>query len=1140
MVGLITHSANFRYFVTQALEMEELADVDDLDPTGVSVSNFDALIIDGDCDSGTNTHPLEQLERYRLLGCNLSAVVLSFLEFEEIIEKFAILSSPGISFLRLPVIKPKFLDAIEQASKEKIKPDELQEYIRWQSGLQKVWRDTLHVVTNLSSDYPQRIVEIRSTVDTLSSSIEKYAPDQKPKFDKVKDLVDREPNGRFLDEIRSRVEDLDSGLRFKPDEKVELSSLTQARAYNVPRCAPKGFSRVLIADDNPTSTVINTLSRVYKYDVLNPATTLFKAKQLLDQEKPHVVLADLFFKESNREGEVPSEEIGYRFIKYAIAKEPPNRPLVLVTSKSLLRTETEIPVGAINCSGSFRATRAEEINAIIWREALKAGVTETAEINGREWLPENECREQLELVAEELPFIIKQWSECPSLIQETLSLCLQLKLFSSGQDSEILDDLVSTLEPYEYTTDYSLEQIEAMFRSTTSSHLLAKEPPESDIKNNIRNILHGKIEQFSSVVNAIRTFFSIVTRQSVDLKNHESFAALGEDLNYAAVSMSESKDVLPQLAKLYEVLRRVLEGLPEIPRLPPPTLPYVPDIKRFRILVVEDTKYWSDFTVRAVAKVAEWLGEGYELTVEVFDNLNDAVAAVPKRRSTYVIADGTDFIPTIAIVDVCLPTNREEANEIRRTRNQKRMLFVSPDRRNGINLIKTLTDFEYNVPLIVFSTVDSIEDRRKICSFGVPEQNFISKRHGAERELKGALSRLFEGSKRHFIKRYDPTDEDEYGEIKYWVDRIEIQFPDEIKETFTAIYDVAWENAGRFTVEKIIDKRSELADDETRKKIHDHIYRIRRRIFDNLRERRHFVNASEIIKTKVLSPKEHFYLLNAEILTLGEDYEDDLTNLPYNNRVLVVDSDETSQREIAETLTSLGYRVDCVQGQTQNVDMASRTEPDIAVINADYPEIALEEWSRIKNSFPKKDIGILLTIEGRITSDTISYALQANIPLRNLVSKEETGWCSVLATRVLDEQKRIFLGETPSDLEEAGVPIVEILEDCDFANGKLSLLVNNLPFITRKSQISKILGFLILNPNEFISFESLKESIIGRDKVTIDDRRNWPKRIRETIENDWLRSSPIDDRDEISKTVLQYGEDGMKLNIQVIHRRSLS
>ena len=1071
--------------------------------------------------------------------------------------KASLLNAPGSGFISFP---PSVEIYNQQLSDTKpLDDDALRNVIIEHCGIKKEWRAFSHKIGNTLSNLAERREALKKEVKDWAKTINLFAPDQVGNLKMFQDLLDLPPEAVNTDTLKRALERLDDGLQGNQPAPSDISLSTLYR--QLPKCPPKGFSKVLIADDEPQPFLINSLRSEFGYIVVEQAFKLTQAKELLIKYKPDVVLSDYYFKESSRETEVPDKSIGDRFIQYALthpqyAKTDPMKPIVLVTSKATLRTETDIRVGAINCSGASRATDPIYIHSVIWAEAKKRGAFQPEEIYGQEWTLEHNCRQRLEQFREDIPKLIKQWKEFKNTVRDTLRLCHLLSQSPMNDDPEIVRQVIGVLEAYETLDDFPFGTVTSIFTEIEEAHRFARTPPRSYSKQAIRNILHGRIEQFSSVTNAVKFLLTALSSVANDLASLAQYQHLGKQLKSNLSKYSESEPLLPVLTLLNDNLIELLANLPELPSAPVST-PSERDVvssNNINIVVVEDNDFWRDFIFSAIEKTKSRLGEIFAIRYQHVDNAADALAAIPSTNKSFAI-NGSDRIDakTIAIVDICLPENREHAERIRAALEGRIDQLETPRSTHGLDLIRTLSSYKDNVPLVIFTTIDSIEDRKAIGSWGVSDADFLVKGIDDEEAIMRSLIRKIEKRTKYVIERFD----DESGNSRFRINGITILFPRELERTFSALYTLC-QTTGRneFSISEIMSTRGYHASDKSKKVIQDQIYRIRNLILKTLRTNRVYVNVRDLMKT-IKSPdgNEFSYQLNAEVMSIDDegDYETDLES--YKNetcRVLVIDGNPQTLGRIVEPLESLGYEVkyatnveDAVRAAKEflphivSLDLLIPHKGETESLNVSEGELGgLEAWRQIRMSLSANTVGIVVPTAKTDKNYLVAQAAQLEIPIRNFISISEENWLNLFLKKVSDERRRVFLGEITDATKDIDEPIVEISEGSDLSKGILNLIVNGKPFKMKVSPIAKIIGLLLAKPKTLISFESIKSDIGSNEPITTNDLKNWPKRIKEIIRNKWLMGRAEVTTKELAEKILESSSRGMLLNAQVIDLRT--
>lgn len=1120
----------------------------------------DLIIISANHKQGPRStrEGLRWLQRIRRRGIRSPVVVYSFESFDLLLREFSILQSHGVSFIRLPTSVKLFTDFVNGINTAPISEAELAFVVRWHSGLQDNWRKYSHRLGNLIPHFENRRAEGVQLLAEWAESVNKFAPDQANNMLALKNIVGDRIVSAGAREVRKAIEKLDDGLQGAT--LLSIDDLSTEGDVPLPGRPPKGYSKILVADDEPQSFLISSLRNLYGYVVLEQALNYSSAKQLLDKQTPDVVLSDYYFKESSRKSAQPDKSVGDKFIRYALnppqyADTDQKKPIVLVTSKATLRGEIEIRDGAINCSGASRATDPLFIHGIIWAEARRRGVSEPEEMDGQEWTLEHMCRQRLEQYLDALPILIEQWGEFRGTVSDTLVLCRLLLESESNDDPDLVNQLVKALESYEALTDFSLADVLQVFAETEKVHQQAGNTSLGTgllSKQAIRNIMHGKIEQFSSVSNAIKTLIRTLPAISRDLISMPSHRRTGEMMAETLKSYSETEPLSPFLRQIYSDLTEMLPTLPEVPS-PPPIQSRKGSVEStaVRIVVVEDNDYWRGFLVRAIHKTQAILGDPFSISYSCFDNAADALASIPQLSKSFAIEGaGKGGAKTVLIADICLPKNREHAERIRAAAEGRSRVFETPHSTHGLGLIRTVCGYRYNVPLIIFSTVDSFADRKTIGSWGVPDEDFLAKDHDAEETVVRALVRKIEKKSKYVIRRYEAE-----GGGKFWLNGVEIGLSGELLLTFTAFYELC-QNTGdnEVSAADIAASRWGIASEDAVAAIHDQMYRIRKEIFNTLRSNRVFVTIRELISTRGSVGGNFTYRLNAELGLPGEDddYEIDLEQYEGETcKVLVIENNQQALSLINDILESAGYDVKCATNLEDAVTLAEEFLPHVISLDLQIPRTraeaesddslgdehaGLEAWKRIRTVLRAHTFGVVLPTVHIDKNYLVAKATQMEIPLRSFISKRDANWLNILLQKVAEEKVRVFLGEIPLATRDFEEPLVEILKGSDLVAGILQLAIDGIPFTMRRGAVSKIIGHLLANPKTVQSLDRIALAGAKRPSGEKDDIKNWTKRIREVIRTRWL-TSPLGEQTDLAERILESSARGMRLNVQVIDRR---
>ena len=1074
------------------------------------------------------------------------------------VKKYDLLNGSGSGFVTFPCSSTDLGNELSRV--QPLDDASLAAVVIKHCGLLDEWRSIAHKIGNILPDYKTRSSEVIETTEKWARSINQFAPSQRATLHKFQTLLEQPPGSVDISDLKLALERLDAALQGAPTDATETS--LSDTFYNIPRCPPLQFSTILIADDEPQPFLINSLSTQFGYHVVEQAFNLTQAKELLTKYKPDIVLSDYYFKRSSRETEIPDKAIGDRFIHYVLtnplyAGTIPVKPIILVTSKATLRSEADIRVGAINCSGANRATNPSYIHSVIWAEARKRGILLDDESLAQESTHEYDFPHRLEQYREDLPKIIEQWKAFEGTVRDTLTLCRLLSHSPENDDPEIVRQALELLEPYESVNNFSFEAVLNLFAGIEVIHQSARTHPPSYAKKVIRNILHGKIEQFSQVTNAAKFLITTLSEVAENLMSLAQYEHLGRRLKQDLDKYAETKPLSPVLTLLNEDVLEIISDLP-IPASPPATPKQsrkFSGINSVNILVVEDNDYWRDIVVSVIEKVKSRLGDGFAISCKYFDNAADALAALPSTEKSFAIAGGNTYrTKTVVIVDLCLPENRDHAERIRAVLNGKIKKLETPRSEHGLELVRTLSGYSDNIPMIVFSTVDSIEERKAIGSWGLADEDFLVKGVDDEEALIRALIRKVEKKSKYVIEKLDDTG----GLNRFRINGLPIPLTRELERTFSAIYTLCQRTgSNEFTVNEIISARGDSISGISKKVVQDQIYRIRNTIHKTLIENRVYVDIRNLIRTIKSSDDEEFsYQLNAEVMSISDEgaHESDLDI--YSSEicnVLVVDDDPHTSKQLTELLRRMGYKVECANNVEDAVRVANEFLPHVVSIDLQLPHKrvqgdnvndaekefgGLEAWNQIRMSLNANTVGIVVSTVYTEKSDLVAKAAQMDIPLRNFVSKRDDKWHNLYLTKIANERRRVFLGEITDTREDVYEPIVKILVGSDLSRGVLKLTVDERPLKIKVSQKSQIIGLLLKKPKELLSFEFLKSRVGGEGPVTENDIKNWPKRIKDIIEEKWLMNHPVECRRQLAEYILESSSRGMQLNAHVIDLRT--
>jgi hypothetical protein len=266
---------------------------------------------------------------------------------------------PGVDYFRLP---STWRDVEERMSAVvPLTPSELQEFIRWYSGLQQDWRKCAHDLASTLNTWPKNRDRSEQQLEDWGISISMYAPEQVYLLDELENAISKSQNvdGSTTKTISVMIQRLEDALCVRPEEIDGTRSEIPEAPYRRP---PRGLSTIAIADDHGYELdTIDELRRL-GYLIGGPAQTLEEARNLLWYWSPKIFLADLNF---------PSRVEGLEIINEGLSANC----LVIAVSRAGAEAG-DLPEGVQDCCGASNFQDAERIHRLIWRHALSKGITD--------------------------------------------------------------------------------------------------------------------------------------------------------------------------------------------------------------------------------------------------------------------------------------------------------------------------------------------------------------------------------------------------------------------------------------------------------------------------------------------------------------------------------------------------------------------------------------------------------------------------------------------------------------------------------------------------------------------------------------------------------------------------------------------
>jgi hypothetical protein len=1056
-------------------------------------------------------------------------------------EKFlSFLDSEGAGFVSFPWSVDKI--ATETSGLKALSERQLDLVVAEHCDLVGHWRSLAHRLGNCVNELSNRRSEARSLVKLWGRSITRFAPQHVEAFTRLRDLFDQDLSEINHSELKDVLQSFDTQIRGLGDQRV-LSNAPAAISDQVPNSPPTGYSKLLVADDMPQDFLMNSLEAEYGYQIIRPqAMKLPTAKSVFDRELPGVVLADMYYKRSDRDTEVPDKRVGDEFIRYvlthpAFRDSAVRKPIVLVISKAELNPETEVRFGAINCSGVKKATDPAFIHRSIWAAARERGVVELDNRSTARTISNRDINIATGELARDLERCCQQWESLGSVIFNTIESGRRLRVSrDQAVKSATAGFLVHLHELSQKRDNLSIQNCIGLLEQTEELQRVIAAAEPTELHGEWKDLLHGGIAQFGMLPRSSELAVSKVKSILSNLKGtvfHQedkkaaTFAASRLRLIHTLSFQFNTKvPARPTLIALDELLKSILRTASQTEESNGDVVGVIEDAGRrevIRVIIVEDNPHWASEAQDAINQAHRLLGANYQFDILRFQDADSAIESITAAETASKFRLGNAKAKrTFAIVDLCIPQSAQ-ANPKSKGSGRKNI----PRVEHGMNVVRTLTSYKYNIPLVVFSSTNDSEDANQLREFGIWKESVIRKDDKSGPLLSRKLVHFVERSTKHVLGRF----ESESGTPHFRINTVDIPLSSEISETFSAIYQHCQINRTRdFEIDDIIERRTYPKGSDPVSIFHDHIYRIRIGIHRAFRNKGEYIDTKHLIELRGRGEKTK-YKLNAEVMTVDEeeelrDYlanEDDTVPL-----VLLVGQQD---RHVHNILKAVGYQISSAKSIIEARSALAEQEIAVVWLFPSASEIGLDEQSSSLSLEARSKQIPLLTITSENADKLYPSDPAANKWARYKICLDinHPYWIhSALAFSKQAIELKMF---DPATLFIE--PIVELLTGTDLIRGILRLSVNGNNFRMNRSVQSKILGLLLLHPGKTINWLRIKRQL-GIDRRHIgNDRKNWTRRLRDSIQKRWAPFEPAASRSWASR-VLSSSKEGLCMNATVV------
>lgn len=1131
----------------------------------------DLLVISAGNERGSEKvrEGLEELQTLRReFRLKAPAIVYSGEPIENLSKHYSIVAiQNGTTFLPDTLTSEELISAAHDIVP--LSDSQLDNIIRWHSGLQGYWSYRLHECKRYFLYGQFRDSSFDQIVRELKESVEKYATDQGSNLD------------AFLTEVSKPTWDLSENENNRLWKRFwllhdGLSGRTTSIVADAPsiKSPPKGLTKLLYVDDKPQDYIGNRLATIYGYQV-EWVTTMSSAIHKLTNDDIDIVLCDLHLKKYDAGAE--SATHGIAVMKKAIDKSLTNafKPLVICTSFTDPPNGI-LPDGVLRCTGRDSQSP-DKIHSVIWHAAGNLGIDEPDDLDWKARGAELSVRSDSAFWNGIIPDLRSQWASLARAIEElqnSSDITGQLHLEPS---SPLNDGGISlTVEHASAIAEAAEQKIQSLLKASRRTKM-------SNADTELYQSLHLRFRKFGLAINCLADLRHACSSFVRRLQAFSAYKTEREVINGLLDSFSFKEFPDNWLGAVQETLSGLLDRLPDGPVKKSSLHSRATTPSNVIVYCFETDPTWRAITHNAVLEVESVIKDGYRLRTfditksedlsEIFSSSGEALKSsnpseeqsspALRGRSTLALAFGSSSFLSHRIT---VPSSKKN----------------SPPRDEV--LVKWLTD--KNVPVVCVSSGGNLAERRAMRSLGLPEEHrFVSKaipRDEYSRHLTDRLGEMLKQPPKVVIEMVAK----DLTNIEFRLNGIRLRFDGAVNNqrayeniirqivihanpdsgrTYTMksfrLEDLDWSFLNHLTLDLEDDdpefdvRESETGFSDEEVKAQDPYSEKRKLLYRAMgflvrNARKNFVPIdTKLISSldselegvdvqigedaSVIKPKE--YELKAEVRIISpEAYEERLANYHISPEILVGSlNDSGIDDDLLERLSARGCQVRREFGE-------SRSKPDIVLLVAntfgngertvDRARCVQKLW-QMHAMFGLDQPKYLLLTNSVGDARFISQVLSFGIGLDNIVESGRVHSAKVL-TEVLDATwKDITMSEklTAAQWEvvhsQLGprideLPEIDILEGHE--TGSLHLRVNGIVRRRIHVNVSKKLRFLLVNCNQPIGLEQIAKAV--GEPVNIEGAKTWFYRRLRQLSEEWFNELDPTDAEKAAKNCFTFKE----------------
>ncbi|NWG32589.1 MAG: response regulator transcription factor [Rhodocyclaceae bacterium] len=606
-----------------------------------------------------------------------------------------------------------------------------------------------------------------------------------------------------------------------------------------------------------------------------------------------------------------------------------------------------------------------------------------------------------------------------------------------GVYSQAANIILPKLESFQ--KEINEQNLNEFLEAAKKAQDILKNEPNKDDPGSFYNFLHS----FRNIAQAVRSNSEHIRKIVERCLNSPREISSDDDtkllIDLKGCFENIKGGITPQsIQAIEEMLNNWQRIIPtEIPRLQSSKRYYIPLTQIERVFIIEDQEIWSTSIGEIVAEELPNLKKDGIYCWKTYDEAKEKLNKISELWKTRRNRGEDERGESI---------RRENPYELQRVnREQREGILVILDlglpkdedqlkrgmssRKYGKDLLQQLRSYGFNIRTILLTShYDFLEDHRWAITNGIAPEDYIWKgAEDCEERIKSCIRRVIETERG--VSKIEISEKDGQGSVI--IDDVEIQLEPLYFRTFSVLcaqpLPISCEGILEL-LKTVYGHGTYNYDGYKPDSIHDHIYEIRKKIYEAFNRMGRLINPYLIIQTVETWGEKKYQIRRG----IHKTYNNEEAKIAYTTSlfsILVVENNQIWCNQIKEFLDDLGYETIIAHSVEDSVKKAKEKNPALLCLDMHIPK-TIGEWEenpdsgQMENGFEalekiretlKEDIGVAILTDHYEKGELRDEAIKRGIDINHWVGKDEN-WQSNLAYAVWRLTREFQLGtKTPPE-----------------------------------------------------------------------------------------------------------------------------